>query len=84
MDFFGLGPLELILIIVVAFIIFGPGRVVEISRGLGKTVRAFRKATTDLTQQINKEIELEHKEPPPTADTGDQSARTNPPGQASS
>jgi len=44
----------------VVLIVFGPGRVVEISRTLGKTVRAFRKATSSLTAQVTREIEEEH------------------------
>jgi sec-independent protein translocase protein TatA len=53
---FGLGAPELIVILVVALLIFGPGKLPEIGSALGKGIRDFRKA-------------LEHKgEEPATAD----------------
>ena len=63
MDFFGIGPGELLLIIIIALIIFGPGRIVEVSRQLGRTVRAFRKASSELTAQISRELENEDNSP---------------------
>jgi len=63
MDFFGVGMGEVLLIIVVVLIIFGPGRMVEIARTLGRIMRTLRKASFDLTAQVTKEIESEEKEP---------------------
>ena len=63
MDFFGIGPGELLLIIIIALIIFGPGRMVEVSRQLGRTVRAFGKASSELTAQISRELENEDNSP---------------------
>ena len=60
MGFLDIGWPELLLVLVVVLIVFGPGRVVEISRTLGKTVRAFRKATSSLTAQVTKEMNEEH------------------------
>jgi sec-independent protein translocase protein TatA len=40
------GP-ELILILVIALVIFGPSRLPEIGSGLGKAIREFRKASAD-------------------------------------
>lgn len=69
MDFFGIGGGEVILILVVALIIWGPARITEIGRTLGKVAHTMRKATSDLTAQITKEIEEQEKEkekePPP-------------------
>ncbi len=62
MDFLGIGPMELLLILVVALLIFGPGKVVEIARGLGKMVHAIRKASSDLTDQVTRELDVEAKE----------------------
>ena len=62
MDFFGIGFGEVLLILIVALIIWGPKRLPEISRTLGKTVRAFRKATYDLTAAVTKEIDIQEKE----------------------
>ncbi len=64
MDFFGIGGGEVILIILVALIVFGPGRMVEIARTLGKMVYKLKNMTSDLTTQITKEIdEQKHEEP---------------------
>lgn len=41
---FGLGAPELIVILVVALVIFGPGRLPEIGGALGKGIRDFRKS----------------------------------------
>lgn len=41
---FGLGATELILILVVALLIFGPGKLSDVGAALGKGIRDFRKA----------------------------------------
>lgn len=65
MDFFGIGAAELILVLIVALIVMGPGKLVQISRELGKLVHTFRKASSDLSTQISRELEIEEKEPSP-------------------
>ena len=65
MDFFGMGMGEILLVLVVALIIWGPGRIAEIGRTLGKMVHALKKATFDLTTQITKETEEQEKKRPP-------------------
>ena len=73
MDLFGMGFGEILLILIVALIIFGPGRIPEIARTLGKTVRAFRKASFDLTTAVTSELETEKKShQPQTNKTGDE------------
>jgi Sec-independent protein translocase protein TatA len=51
--------------VVVALIIWGPGRIIEISRSLGKMVHNLKKAASDLTEQISKETEEQEKKRPP-------------------
>ena len=62
MGFLDMGPLEILLILAIALIIWGPGKIPEIARTLGRTVRALRKATYDLTQSVTKELEREEKD----------------------
>ena len=44
-----IGPLELIIILAIALLIVGPGRLPEMGNAIGKTIREFRKASTDMT-----------------------------------
>ena len=61
MEFFGIGPWELLLILVIALIVVGPGKLPQIARTLGKTVRAVRKASAELTTAVSKELEAAEK-----------------------
>ena len=65
MSFFDMGPLEILLILVVTLIIWGPEKVPEIARMLGKIVHTLRKATFDLTSTVTKELSTEEKDRPP-------------------
>ncbi len=65
MGFFDMGPMEILLIVVVALIIWGPGKLPEIARTLGKAMRILRKSTSDFTAAVTKEISLEEKDSPP-------------------
>jgi sec-independent protein translocase protein TatA len=62
MDFLGIGGGEILVILVVALLIWGPNRIVEISRTLGKTVHAFRKAASDISTQVSRELEEQKKQ----------------------
>ena len=59
MNFLGLGPMEILLILIVALIIFGPGRLPEIASGLGKAIREFRRMSSELTRDWTREIAKE-------------------------
>lgn len=51
MPFLGnIGAPELIIIAVIALIIFGPGKLPEVAQSLGRGVREFRKAASDVTE----------------------------------
>ena len=65
MGFSGIGIWEILLILIVAFIVLGPNRLPGIARTLGKTVRAIKKAGSDFTASITRELEENKKEPPP-------------------
>jgi sec-independent protein translocase protein TatA len=44
---FGLGVPELMVILVIALVIFGPSKLPQIGSGLGKAIRDFKKGVTD-------------------------------------
>jgi len=44
-----IGPLELIIILAIALLIVGPGRLPEMGSAIGRTIREFRKASSDIT-----------------------------------
>ena len=48
MNFFGIGTLELLVILLVAFIALGPGKTVEVARTIGRMAREARRAFTDI------------------------------------
>jgi sec-independent protein translocase protein TatA len=51
----GLGPWELVIILLIVVVIFGAGRLSEIGGALGKSVREFRSATGDEKDKAAKE-----------------------------
>jgi sec-independent protein translocase protein TatB len=57
MNFLGMGPMEVVVIMVVALIIFGPGKLPEMAAQAGKMVRDFRNATSDLTAEFQDSID---------------------------
>ena len=57
--FGSVGGLELLLILALALLLFGPRRIPEIGRALGKTVAEFRKATSEFRATLEREVELE-------------------------
>jgi TatA/E family protein of Tat protein translocase len=53
---FGIQPLHLVVIVIVALIIFGPSRLPEIGRGLGKALNEFREGTKEMTEGFREEV----------------------------
>ena len=86
MGVFDIGLPEILLILIVALIIWGPERIPEIARTLGKTIRTFKKITSDLTTTITKELDLDGKNPPPQsgANRDDKTKESADAGQAES
>ena len=54
-----LGGPELVLILVLALIVFGPRRLPEIGKSMGKLLSEFRKASHDFQRTIEDEVEAE-------------------------
>jgi sec-independent protein translocase protein TatA len=51
-------PMHLILILIIVLVIFGPGKLPELGEGLGKSIKAFKKAMKDEENATT----IEHKE----------------------
>jgi TatA/E family protein of Tat protein translocase len=62
MNFLGMGPLELVLIVVLALIVFGPAKLPEIMGQVGKAIGDFRRATSELSDEFNRTIQSELNE----------------------
>lgn len=56
---FGLGPMELTIILIIILIIFGAGRLPEIGSGIGKGIRNFKKSVSETE---NEKIEEDKKD----------------------
>jgi TatA/E family protein of Tat protein translocase len=69
---FNIGPGELILFLIIALVVLGPGKLPDVAQSLGKSVREFRKAATDISDAGKLDV------PPPSA----QAAPPPPPLQA--
>jgi TatA/E family protein of Tat protein translocase len=54
---FNVGPLELVIVLVIALLVIGPKRLPEMGNSLGKTIREFRKASSDVSDAVSLEPE---------------------------
>jgi sec-independent protein translocase protein TatA len=52
---FGLGPFELVIILLILVMLFGVGRLPEVGGAIGKTIREFRSTVTDDDKEKNKD-----------------------------
>jgi TatA/E family protein of Tat protein translocase len=52
MNLFGMGAMEIAVILIVALVIFGPSKLPEIGGQVGRAVKDFRRATRDLTAEF--------------------------------
>lgn len=57
MNFLGMGPAELVLILIIAVIVLGPGKLPEVARALGKTMREFRSISDGVQNELRKELD---------------------------
>jgi TatA/E family protein of Tat protein translocase len=55
---FGLGVTEVLVILVIAFLLFGPQQLPEIGRQVGKAVKGFKEATDDIRKSVEPELNL--------------------------
>ncbi|HKW08198.1 MAG TPA: twin-arginine translocase TatA/TatE family subunit [Candidatus Dormibacteraeota bacterium] len=72
-------PLWLVVILVVVLIIFGPGRLPELGSGLGRAMREFRKATSEITNDVTNAVKADPA-PSSTDTTKSSTSETKPTG----
>lgn len=59
--FGSIGMPELIIILVIALIIFGPRKLPELGKSLGRSLNEFKRASTDLQNTLEQEINIEEQ-----------------------
>lgn len=65
------GPMELILLLVIVLIIFGPGKLPDIGSAVGKGIREFRKASSELEDSVRGESKRAAPEDRPAGERSD-------------
>ena len=87
---FGLGPWEIAIIMLVVLLLFGAKRIPEIARGLGKGIREFKSATSEISRELTLEDrppayrppasqQTQNYAPPPSSQESSQSTNPTPP-----
>lgn len=59
-----LGPTELLVILAIALLVFGPKKLPEFGRGIGQAMKEFKNAQYELTESVHNE--MRHEEPAKT------------------
>ena len=73
MNIIGMGPLEILVVLLLAFILLGPQKMMEGARLFGKASREIRRMTDELQTTINLEEEPDYSKKP-TADSDESSS----------
>lgn len=84
--FDGLGGLEMLVIFVLSLMLFGGKRLPEVAKGLGKSVREFKRAASGVEDEIRRAMDMDsspHRRPPirrsrPTITDGDSASKALP------
>ncbi len=64
---FNIGMTELILVLVIVLVVFGPSKLPEVGKAIGKSIRGFKEETNGVKEEIHKATALEA---PPAKDQG--------------
>ena len=60
-----IGPVELVIILVIALLVIGPGKLPDVGSALGKSIREFRKAATDVQESVKLDAPIAPVAPAP-------------------
>lgn len=60
--FFDFGSGEILLILLVVFLIFGPDKIPELARNIGKFINDIKRASDDIKTEINREADKKDRE----------------------
>mgnify|MGYP003324945496 CR=1 FL=1 len=70
MNLFGVGALEILIILMVAFIVLGPDRLIGVARKLGTSMRELRNTTSEFSRILDEDQSAESsKEKPQDSET---------------
>ena len=64
MNFFGMGILELVFVLMMALLVLGPAKMVDVARTLGKYVRQMQRVSLELPRLLSMEDEPPQTPPP--------------------
>jgi sec-independent protein translocase protein TatA len=80
---FGIQPIHIVIVLVVALLVFGPKRLPEMGRSIGKMLNEFRNGTREITDGLRAEVngsetgQFKHAAPPPTSSVAFQAPSSN-------
>ena len=77
MNIFGVGLPEVTVILILALLIFGPKKLPELGKQLGKTLKSLKKASNEFQNEIDKVMNEEDKEESPKSLESNQTNEIN-------
>jgi TatA/E family protein of Tat protein translocase len=76
---FGIGTQEMLLILVLALIVFGPKKLPEMGKSIGKSLRQFNQATQDIRDEFRFNLDADEEDAKPAGGTEFSPAETGSP-----